>query len=175
MCDFETISTQRACETVRNTKPEDARNYDYLFDKDNKAHREYEVEKANRAYEADYYNNLPSMLSLYGDVTVEKMFQLDLRQLDALAITLHKQIADKGEVTSFISDTTEVDEQLNIKFKIVKDIIDERLALQKKREEEADIKARKDFLRDLIAGKEKDAYANKSVEELRAEYEALNK
>ncbi len=108
-----------------------------------------------------------------GTLTVEQLFQLDLKQLDAIAVVLHKQIADKGEITSFISDTTEVDELLNIKFKIVKDIIDERLEQQKRREEESAKKAHKELLRNLIAGKEQESYAGKTIEELRAEYEAL--
>jgi hypothetical protein len=92
--------------------------------------------------------------------------------LDDIAVALHKQLKNDSDV-SFVVKSRKSDETIQLKFDIVKHIIEVRVA-------EADVAAEKKSNSDkkqkilaLIADKEDDALAGKSVDELRALAESL--
>ena len=69
-------------------------------------------------------------------MVLQNLIKADFKQVEP--VVANSYIGESHGYVSF------VDEQLNIKFKIVKDIIDERLEQQKRREEESAKKAHKE-------------------------------
>lgn len=111
--------------------------------------------------------------SSQGLLSVEDLWDLPLTSskgranLDDLARDLHKQLKN-GEDVSFVNKETKSDPVIQLKFDIVKHVIEVKLA-----ENEAAATARanaekKQQLLGLIASKENEALAGKSLDELRA-------
>lgn len=99
-----------------------------------------------------------------GTITTEDLWDLPLSSLDTLAIDLSRSIKDTEEV-SFIS-TSRRDEVLELKFSIVKHVIQSKLKLIADDKSKAETKAKKEKIMSLIASKEDDSLKEMSSEDL---------
>lgn len=113
--------------------------------------------------------------TVQGAVTTEDLWDLPLTttsrtrvNLDEIAIGLDQQIKNMGETTSFVRKTTRVNETLKLKFAIVKSIIDLRLEEQEAAEAVAENAQKKQRILEIIANKQDEELASKSVDELKA-------
>lgn len=102
-----------------------------------------------------------------GQLTVEDLWDLSLENLDVLAKNLDKQVKESSD-TSFIKKKSSVNETAQLAFDIVIHIINVKLKEAEDRKLLADKKAKKQQLLSLIADKENDALASKSLEELKS-------
>lgn len=94
-----------------------------------------------------------------GVLSVEDLWDLSLEQLDPIAINLNKRLKE-SQTESFIKTRTKDTTELELKFNIVKHIIDVKLQEQEER---------------TVAAKKQDAeLESKSYEELAKELEALS-
>lgn len=119
-----------------------------------------------------------SFASPKGQLTVEDLWDLPLEStsgkanLDDIAKSLHSQLKSEDNV-SFVKKVAKVDAELQLKFDIVKHIIDV-LVTEEKVASDAQIKARKkQQLLALIAQKENEQLSQTSLDELRAQVAAL--
>lgn len=115
--------------------------------------------------------------STVGYLSVEDLWDLPLTSerkanLDDLAKALAKQVKD-SEVESFVVKTTKANETLQLKFDIVKHVIEVRLAENEAVKVRREAREKKDRLLELIAKKQDENLASKSVEELQQMVEAL--
>lgn len=101
-----------------------------------------------------------------GNLSTEDLWDLSLEQLDAIAVKLDEQI-EKSPRKSFIKTVSKGNEILELKFAIVKDIIDTKMAEQAARENQQAKSAQRQKLLELIAEKEDFELKGKSAEELR--------
>lgn len=113
-----------------------------------------------------------------GKLTVEDLFELplvtegDRLSLDQIAVGLFQQLKDEG-TTSFVLKDQCANPQLQLKFDIVKHIIEVRLAEKETAEKAAELKQRKQQIMALISQKENEALASSSIEELRGMLDQL--
>ena len=107
-----------------------------------------------------------------GNLNVEDLWKLPLTELDKLAIALNKQLKEASE-ESFIKTKTNNTVLLELRFDIVKHIIDTLLAENEEKKKAADKKAKRDQLLELIAKKENQELEGKSLEELKSELSKL--
>jgi len=111
-------------------------------------------------------------VSSKGTLTVEDLWKLPLKSnngidLDSIAIDLDETMGKQTK--SFVvekSAETKESTDLKVSFEIVKYIIDVRLKEREEQEQVAERKAKKAKILELIANKQDEAIANKSVEEL---------
>lgn len=114
-----------------------------------------------------------------GALTVEDLWDLPLTSntgkvcLNDIAIGLHKQIRETAEVVSFVDTSTAQDPSLQIRFDIVKHVIDAR---KKENEEAATAKQRSELKQQILAAlarKRENALETASEEELLAKLSSL--
>lgn len=109
-----------------------------------------------------------------GPLSVEDLWDLPLTStargranLDEIAISLDQQVKTVGETKSFVNNATKVNEALRLKFEVVKAIIDVR----REERDAAEIKQvnadKKRRILELIANKQDEELAGKSVDELK--------
>lgn len=115
-----------------------------------------------------------------GSLSSEDLWDLPLTttrrnapSLDDIAIALDQQIKTVGETTSFVRKTTKVNETLKLKFAVVKAIIDIRLEEQDAAETKAANDDKKRRILEIIAHKQDEELAGKSVDELKELVNAL--
>lgn len=108
-----------------------------------------------------------------GNLSTEDLWDLSLEQLDAIAVKLDEQI-EKSPRKSFIKTVSKGNEILELKFAIVKDIIDTKMAEQAARENQQAKSAQRQKLLELIAEKEDSELKGKSAEELRKMLDELD-
>lgn len=113
-----------------------------------------------------------------GRLSVEDLWDLPLisntikPSLDLIARDLHKQLQN-GEDVSFVTKGKKSDEIIQLKFDIVKHIIDVKL-LEKEQQEQAKInKDRKQQILAVISQKENEQLLGSSLEELKKMAESL--
>ena len=102
-----------------------------------------------------------------GMITTEDLFDLSLQNLNTLAIMLDKKISEAPK-KSFIEELPAEENHDELRFSIVKDVINIKLKARKDNINRAQIDARNKRIAELIAKKEDEALENKSIEELRA-------
>lgn len=102
-----------------------------------------------------------------GMITTEDLFDLSLQNLNTLAIMLDKKISEAPK-KSFIEELPAGENDDELRFSIVKDVINIKLKARKDNINRAQIDARNKRIAKLIAKKEDEALENKSIEELRA-------
>lgn len=102
-----------------------------------------------------------------GMITTEDLFDLSLQNLNTLAIMLDKKISEAPK-KSFIEELSAEENDDELRFSIVKDVINIKLKARKDNINRAQIDARNKRIAELIAKKEDEALENKSIEELRA-------
>ena len=126
-------------------------------------------EQASRRHREMIYTN-----PYGGTLTVNDLWDLPLTStrgkanLDEIAMDLAKQVKSKGEVTSFVNETSKTDEILELKFAIVKYIIQVKLEEKKSAEAAASNRAYQQQILDLIAKKKLEKIEGTSLEELEA-------
>ena len=94
--------------------------------------------------------------------------------LDDIAKGLNKQLKESGNEESFVLKTTKVNEELQLKFDIVKYIIEVKMKEASEKETAAAKADKKRQIRDLIAQKRTEEMGNKSAEELEKMLEELS-
>jgi len=107
-----------------------------------------------------------------GNLTAEDLWDLPLTSktnasLDNLAKSLNKEIKESAE-ESFVEAKSAVSKDLETKFAIVKRVIEVRLESANKMKLAHKAKEKREQILRLIADKENDALAGKSIEELKA-------
>lgn len=107
-----------------------------------------------------------------GVISVEDLWDLSLESLDAIAISLNKKLKE-SQTESFIKTKTKDTTELELKFNIVKHIIDVKLSEAEARKNADEKRAKKQKLMDLIAKKQDAELEGKSVDELMKELAAL--
>lgn len=100
-----------------------------------------------------------------GNLTTEDLFDLNLEALDNLALTLDKMVQESPR-KSFIKAANPKSELLELKFNIVKDVINTKLAEAASKAEAKDKAAKKAQLVEILARKQAQSLENLSEEEL---------
>lgn len=105
-----------------------------------------------------------------GFLTTEDLWDLPLTSargpnLNDIAKNLNKELKSSGE-EDFVTKSNKADEVLQLKFDLVKHVIDVRLAENAEARALADKKAKKERLLELIAKKQDASLEAKSLEEL---------
>jgi len=112
-----------------------------------------------------------------GNLSVEDLWELPLTHLrhpnlDDIAKGLYREIKD-SDIQSFVTETKASDGITQLKFDIVKHIIDVRKAEQAAAENAQANKVKKQQILALIAQKENEQMAGQSIEDLRKLAESL--
>jgi uncharacterized protein YabN with tetrapyrrole methylase and pyrophosphatase domain len=107
-----------------------------------------------------------------GNLNVEDLWRLPLVELDKLAIALNKQLKESSE-ESFIKAKSKDNKLLELRFDIVKHIIETLLSEDEEKKKAADKRAKREQLLELIAKKKNQELEGKSLEELEAELTKL--
>ena len=102
-----------------------------------------------------------------GMITTEDLFDLSLQNLNTLAIMLDKKISEAPK-KSFIEELPAEENDDELRFSIVKDVINIKLKARKDNIDKAQADAQKKRILEILAKKEDEALENKSIEELRA-------
>lgn len=100
-----------------------------------------------------------------GNLNVEDLWRLPLAELDKLAIALNKQLKESSE-ESFIKAKSKDNKLLELRFDIVKHIIETLLSEDEEKKKAADKRAKREQLLELIAKKKNQELEGKSLEEL---------
>lgn len=116
-----------------------------------------------------------------GQLTTEDLWDLPLTSpsgnranLDSIAIALHRETRDVAEVVSFVeTEASSGSEELLLKFEIVRHVIRVKVAERDRAKEASDRKEKKQRLLALIAQKQDQELAGKSIDELRSLAESL--
>lgn len=116
-----------------------------------------------------------------GLLSVEDLWDLPLTgarrgtTLDDIAIDLSQRVRDTVDTVSFVNPSAEDSDkaELALKFEVVKHIIRVRVAERDELRAAADRREKKQKLLELIARKQDDELAGKSVDELRVLAESL--
>lgn len=108
-----------------------------------------------------------------GQLTTEDLWSLPLTStkgvsLNGIAMALYKQIKDSADIISFVDDTVNVNDELQMKFDIVKRVIEVRKAEAEDKAKAAAAKAQKEKILELIAAKRDQSLQEKTLEELEA-------
>ncbi len=114
-----------------------------------------------------------------GALSVEDLWDLPLTggtanktNLDKIAMALSRQLKEEA-TESFVNKPPRPNGELQLKFDIVKHVIDVRMAEAEAAKNKADSKAKKDRIMEIIAKKQDAALENASTEELLKMVEAL--
>ena len=99
-----------------------------------------------------------------GNLNVEDLWRLPLAELDKLAIALNKQLKESSE-ESFIKAKSKDNKLLELRFDIVKHIIETLLSEDEEQKKAADKRAKREQLLELIAKKKNQELEGKSLEE----------
>jgi hypothetical protein len=105
-----------------------------------------------------------------GLITTEDLWDLPLTgnsvNLDKIAVGLSRQLKDEN-TESFVVTATKANDELQLKFDIVKHIIDVKLAEKAAAKQIADTKAKKAKLLEVLARKQDAALENASEEDIK--------
>lgn len=106
-----------------------------------------------------------------GQLTVEDLFDLPLTSesnvsLDGIAIAVSRELQDSQE-NSFVESKSKGSDILELRLEILKDVIAARIAENEARRDEEAKKTRNDRIMQIIADKQDDALANKTIDELK--------
>ena len=109
--------------------------------------------------------------STKGMATGEDLWDLPLLSrtgvdLDSLAKSLNKAVKESGE-ESFVLKKNEINSILELKFEIVKRVIEVKIEEAEARDKAADNKAKKEHIMSIIADKESDDLKGKSIKDLK--------
>ena len=105
-----------------------------------------------------------------GQVSTEDLWDMTLANLDVIAKGLRKELRDEDD--SFI-DSKKTNEQLELKFEVVKHVIASKLAERDERALARDKAARRQQILGVLEQKKSDSMQGMSVEALEAELKNL--
>lgn len=108
-----------------------------------------------------------------GVISTEDLWDLKLETLDTIARAYNKSIKDLDE-ESFITKKSTSNVELNLKFEIVKHVIDVKLEEQEKKKLAKQRAEKRAQLIELIGKKELSALEGKSIEDLKLELAGLD-
>ena len=107
-----------------------------------------------------------------GNVSAEDLWDLTLEQLDLLAIAYDKELKDQTG-TSFIKPKVNRTAPVQLKFDVVKYVIETKLAENEARRVRSEKLAKRSQILELMAKKELSSLKSKSLDELQKELDAL--
>lgn len=107
-----------------------------------------------------------------GSLTTEDLWDLSLQSLDKLAIDINRQIKAEGE-ESFIGTKTAKSTELQLKFDLVKYIIEFKLSEQEAAKKRTEKSAKAAQLRELLEKKELEALDNLSADDIKKQLAEL--
>jgi len=107
-----------------------------------------------------------------GSLNTEDLWDLPLSELDTIAIALNKEVKDTSEL-SFITVRKKSNVELELKFEIVKHVIQVKLAEKDAKDKQATMRAQKQKIMEIIETKKDQALGSKSIEELQQELLAM--
>lgn len=102
-----------------------------------------------------------------GMITTEDLFDLSLQNLNTLAIMLDKKISEAPK-KSFIEELPAEENDDELRFSIVKDVINIKLKARKDNIDKAQADAQKKRILEILAKRNDEELGKKSTEELRA-------
>lgn len=102
-----------------------------------------------------------------GMITTEDLFDLSLQNLNTLAIMLDKKISEAPK-KSFIEELPAEENDDELRFSIVKDVINIKLKARKDNIDKAQADAQKKRILGILAKRNDEELEKKSTEELRA-------
>lgn len=102
-----------------------------------------------------------------GMITTEDLFDLSLQNLNTLAIMLDKKISEAPK-KSFIEELPAEENDDELRFSIVKDVINIKLKARKDNIDKAQANAQKKRILEILAKRNDEELEKKSTEELRA-------
>lgn len=108
-----------------------------------------------------------------GMVSVEDLWDLNVRDLDSVFKTLNVQVK-KSQEESLLATKTKEDETLSIQIEIVKYIVKTKLDEAETAKQSKELKEKKQKIMEIIAAKQDESLHNASVEELQAMLDELN-
>lgn len=100
-----------------------------------------------------------------GQISVEDLWDLPLKSLDAIFKTLNAQVKQAKE-ESLLETKTEEDTVLEVQIAIIRHIVSVKQEEKKLREQAAENKAQRERIMSIIADKKDEALKNSSIEEL---------
>lgn len=101
-----------------------------------------------------------------GNLSLEDLWDLSLPKLNTMAKGLNKERKVEEE-EDFLEVKSAADAKVALKFNIVLHIIKVKLDEEKARENKKEVKAKNEFIMEVIEEKEKDALKSMSVEDLK--------
>ena len=100
-----------------------------------------------------------------GLISVEDLFDLNVKDLDSVFKTLNSQLKQVKE-ESLLEVKTKQDEELDVKIEIVKYIFELKKEAENQRLKAKEQKEKKQKIMEILANKEDESYNNMSKEEL---------
>lgn len=108
-----------------------------------------------------------------GLISLEDLFDLNIKDLDAIYRNLKKEENDLQGDSLLVSEENPKVHEVNVKIKIVKEIFDMKQAEIARAEKALANKAQKDKILAIIEDKENQELSEKSIDELREIYKNL--
>lgn len=100
-----------------------------------------------------------------GLLTVEQLWDLSLRELDTLAVSLETEHQQSGR-KSFLAKTSAKDKTAKLRFDIVLDVLNTKVEESQAAQEAAEARDHNKKIINLISEKQEEALKEKSVKEL---------
>lgn len=108
-----------------------------------------------------------------GMISVEDLWDLSVKELDSIFKTLNAQVK-KSQEESLLTTKTKEDETLDTQIKIVKHIVEVKLAEADAAKQSKELKEKKQKIMEIIAAKQDESLHNMSVEDLQKMLDNLN-
>lgn len=108
-----------------------------------------------------------------GLISVEDLWDLNVRELDNIFKTLNVQVK-KSQEESLLTTKSKEDETLSIQIEIVKYIVATKLAEAETMKQSRELSEKKQKIMELISAKQDEDLRSKSVDELKAMLDGLN-
>ena len=102
-----------------------------------------------------------------GSLSVEQLWDLNLEDLDVLAVGLEEQV-EKSAAKSFLTETSSANKVAKLRFEISLAVLQTKVANRDRALLAADTRKKRQRIAELIATKQDESLADKSIEELEA-------
>lgn len=102
-----------------------------------------------------------------GNLSVEQLWDLEVEQLDALAVSLEEEYKSSGK-KSFLTVSSKKDKEAKLKFDIVLDILQTKIAIAEKASKAYETRQFNARIDELIAKKQETELESKDIDELLA-------
>jgi len=105
--------------------------------------------------------------SPYGVLTVEQLWDLDLKDLDALAVKLEQNV-EKSSSKSFLTETTEDNKDAKLAFEVALDVLQTKVMYRDRAAAAAETRQKNQRIAELIQKKKDEELGDLSISELEA-------